>query len=948
MLLVVFAHILLPFQLSETIDGIFDYIYIFHMPAFVFLSGYFGKSEKSCSFESIVKLAFLYFIFNSVMWFIYGDGAILQPMYSYWYLLALIAWRLTARYLARFESITLLLVAVAFLVGFFPSINNTLAVSRIIAFYPFYMAGYLFSEEKAEKFTNTALSRRLPKGLLWLVGAGVVAVASRTYFRFTDDELLMVRYFNTMDAFARLVIFAVAAMAITAILHLTPNKKIPLLSMMGRNSLWIFVIHRPLTLLFSDFLKPYNSTIIIIASVILTIAACIVLGNDYIACPLNRFAQQGVEIFTLHKKGFTAAKLVSAIVVVAYVISAVSGVYSKYTFPDEEEPTVTPTADIIHRTMTTQQQSDFDNAFRLTFAGDLILLEDQVKRAYNGTGYDFTDVFEYAEKYISSADMAISVFEDPMAGEEVGYSTSNYGDGKELALNFPDEFATVIKDTGFDLVTTANNHLLDKGIDGAVRTLDKLDEIGLEHIGTYRNPAEKESSRIKLLECQGIKFAVLAYTYGTNGYSTESLINGELSYLTSIISGTDGEQFETLKNLVRQDFEKAKSLNPDLIVVLPHIGTQFSNGIDAEQEAWFGVFKEFGADIILGDHAHAVEPVLITEHNGKTVYEAYCPGNFANIYRENQGDTSILVEVYIDKATKKIIGGGIVPLYTQATADGNYRALPIYEIQYNKELRKQLSTDDLARADTANKIITNVLFGHEMDMSAITPRYYFDKDGFVRCGNDTLDVTEEMRNSEIFQAMSAAKSICFMGDSVTEGTKNGGCPWYEPMLKHLHGKQISNHSKGGCTVSYLIDTVGEIPTSDLYVIAIGTNDVRYRNPETCAMTAEEYSNKIAKLKSLLLEKNGSAKFAFIAPWYSTDGDTVSSLSFNEKTSLNEEFTRSLEQLCSETGDIFINANPYIREKLNYSPDDKYLLDHIHPNAGEGVRMYSEAVLLSGE
>ena len=106
MLLVVFA--IYPLQFSGGFHCyrlIVDCIYMFHMPAFVFVSGYFGKSERSCRFESIIRLVFLYFIFNSIMGFIFGFDSILQPMYSYWYLLALIAWRLTTRYIARFKEI---------------------------------------------------------------------------------------------------------------------------------------------------------------------------------------------------------------------------------------------------------------------------------------------------------------------------------------------------------------------------------------------------------------------------------------------------------------------------------------------------------------------------------------------------------------------------------------------------------------------------------------------------------------------------------------------------------------------------------------------------------------------------------------------------------------------------------------------------------------------------
>lgn len=93
-----------------------------------------------------------------------------------------------------------------------------------------------------------------------------------------------------------------------------------------------------------------------------------------------------------------------------------------------------------------------------------------------------------------------------------------YHDGKELYLNFPDEFASAVKDAGFDLVTTANNHLLDRGSDGALRTLDVLDNIGLDHTGSYRSIEEKNNSRVKLVTVEGIKFAVLSYTCGINNY----------------------------------------------------------------------------------------------------------------------------------------------------------------------------------------------------------------------------------------------------------------------------------------------------------------------------------------------------------------------------------------------------------------------------------------------
>lgn len=599
----------------------------------------------------------------------------------------------------------------------------------------------------------------------------------------------------------------------------------------------------------------------------------------------------------------------------------------------------------LHPVLSDAKKAAFDSAFRITFAGDLILLEDQVKRGYTGDGYDFSPVFEYAREYIVSADYAIGVLEGPMAGEDVGYSSSNVGDGKRVCLNFPDQFGYAVKNAGFDLVTTANNHVLDCGEEGVFRTLEILDEIGLDHTGSYRDASDKQNNRIKLVEREGIKMALLSYTYGSNGHGAAELTDGSLSYITSVI-GRSGELFEKLKSRVKADFEDAKKFDPDLIIVLPHLGTQFTNEPNANQQVWFEFFKECGADIIIGDHAHAVQPAFVEEINGRKVFSAYCPGNFADIYRKKQGDTSMLIDVYIDRSTKQIIGGSIVPLYTQSPIDGNYRALPIYEIVNNTELRKQLSTDDYNRARNANKIVTKVVFGSEMDISGITKRYYFDETGFIRMKTTGLNLTMEMKNGTLYKAIESADSICFIGDSITEGTLNGGCPWYEPILEHIGDKTIYNFSGGRLTVSYMNQNINRISKADLYVIAIGTNDVRYRNEKICAMTPEAYVAEIHKLKTDLAGKNPSAGFVFIAPWYSTDGDKMSQLPFPEKTALNNEYTAALKNYCQENGLGFIDPNPYIQAMLKVNPDRTFLRDCIHPNAGRGVIMYSEAVLLS--
>ncbi|MDE5577741.1 MAG: CapA family protein [Oscillospiraceae bacterium] len=957
MLLTVFAHILFQLQdNSDTINKTVDIIYMFHMPAFVFISGFFGRSEHSHSFESIIKLIFLYFICNSIMGFIYGFTSLLMPMYSYWYLIALIVWRLTAHRIAKFKEINFILFVIALFVGFYPSVDNTFAAARIICFYPYYMNGYLLDREKSEKLINKKYINRMAVGIASAIAVLLLSAEAYSYFSFTDSALQMEGYDEPIYSFGRIVLYGIAFLAIYALRCLSPDKKIPFLTMLGRNSLWIFVLHRPFTLLLSDYMTDMSDACAVLTALAGTAAICIVSGNDLIAKYLNKFLSQGTAIFTSNdNKKFNISKLAVLGVSLAFIANVLIDAYSgieaedlkkliKGEYSEEHETENNTDEDIIYPVMTAEQKKAFDNAFRITFSGDLILLEDQVKRAYNGTGYDFTDVFEYAEPYISSADYAIGVFEGPMAGEEVGFSSSNFDDGKELYLNFPDSFAEAVKNTGFDLVTTANNHVLDKGEQGALRTLDVLDKIGLEHTGSYKSMEDKQKDHIKIAECGGIKMAVLSYTYGSNYIYDPELTDGSLSYITSVISGTEGERFELLKGRVEQDFRDAKAMSPDLIIVLPHIGTQFSNSPDSEQEVWFDIFKENGADIILGDHPHVAEPVLIENYNGKNVFTAYCPGNFANIYRDNQGDTSMLVDVYIDRDTKQVIGGSVVPLYTHARADGNFRAVPIYDIMNDTELRKQLTTDDIERAAYSNGIVTKVVFGHEMDITSVTERYYFNENGFIRSKSSGLELTEEMRDGLLWSAIERSDSVCFIGDSVTEGTKNGGCPWYEPMEEYFADKKIFNYSKGGCTVSYMTQRTDDIPAAGLYVIALGTNDVRYRDESICAMTPDDYVSEMNGLKEKLSAVSPSAKFIFIAPWYSTDGDPYCSMSYNEKTALNDEYSFALEQYCKNNSVGFINANEYIKNSLSKAPDRRYLLDHIHPNPAEGVRLYSEAVL----
>ena len=925
-ILVVFAHCLFALQNVPLNNLIVDAIYMFHMPAFVFVSGYFSKSEHSRSFFPMMNLLVAFVLLNGFfllrgIFSAEGTPSLVNPYFSAWYLLALLVWRISVPLLERVRNILPLLILFSLAAGFWAEINMQFAAVKIVVFFPYFMAGYFFSKESAEKIRR---KKFFPLGMILLVEAIAVGYFSYGAFNLTDRDLLPNTYANLNGFFGRISLMIIAALSILTLLLASAEKNIPLLTKAGKNSLAIYLLHRPFTLLFSE--KFSASEFQIFAALVATFLMTLIFGSDRFSGGLKKFLNSLVESLT-SVKGMALRVIFLGLMISVVFLPMIF----KLSAP---EP-----SDKIFRVMDSETAQRFDGAFKILFAGDLILLEDQVKRGFDGSGYDFAEVFEYATPFISRADFAIGVFEGPLGGTRKNFSQSNFDDGKELYLNFPDEFADAVKNAGFDLVTTANNHLLDMGVDGALRTIKILNAKQIDFVGSYSSVDDKKNNRVKIFERDGMKLAVLAYTYGTNGKDTDELIGAD-EFLSSFLVGESSPNFSKVKAAVEEDFSLAKSFAPDLIIVLPHWGTQFADAPDDFQRTWQKIFLDCGADIILGDHTHSVQPI---EFDGKNL-TLFSPGNFANIYRDHDGDASALVEVYVDRATKKIIGGAIIPLWTEAKLDGNYRALPVTEIFTNKKLRGELSTRDFERVEEVLRHVTKIMLGEEINFNQ--REYFFDGDGFMRKKNMPLEISEDMRG-EFYMALTAAQDVCFVGDSLTEGTRNGGVPWFEPIENLVRGK-IFNVSRGGATTKTLLERLDEIIQSraDLFVVAVGANDVRYRDAEICSMTPEEYVANLQKLRDAVREKNPAAKFIFIAPWTSTDGDLVSRLPFAEKIKLNDEYSTALKNFCAANGEIFVDANPYIDARLKVFPHKNFLTDFIHPNADAGVKLYAEAVLRS--
>ena len=148
----------------------------------------------------------------------------------------------------------------------------------------------------------------------------------------------------------------------------------------------------------------------------------------------------------------------------------------------------------------------------LAVCGDIMSHMPQTNDAWSisQNKYDYSTMISGATEWVSKADYAVANLETTFAG---GPDYSGYP-----AFNTPDELADALKQAGFDMLLTSNNHSMDRGYDGLVRTLDVLDERGIAHVGTYRTQEERDkNSGVFVADVGGISVAFLGYTYGTNG-----------------------------------------------------------------------------------------------------------------------------------------------------------------------------------------------------------------------------------------------------------------------------------------------------------------------------------------------------------------------------------------------------------------------------------------------
>jgi len=273
------------------------------------------------------------------------------------------------------------------------------------------------------------------------------------------------------------------------------------------------------------------------------------------------------------------------------------------------------------------QISDVPYLFRkdtlsICFMGDVMMHAGQIGNARREDGsYDFSTYFMHIDSLIQGADIAVANMEFTLAGEPyTGYP----------CFSAPDSYADYLAGCGIDVFLAANNHILDKGSEGAARTVEiyrKLEkDKGIMFTGIAEDEQAREDSYPLFIRRKGIRLALLNFTYGTNLGATDHW--PKTNYL--------GRSSEILQAL-------GKARDADIVIALPHWGPEYQTTHSASQEEKADWLVENGADLIIGAHPHVVQDT--THIRGVPVI--YSVGNAVSNMSAPDTQLELLVNVRI-------------------------------------------------------------------------------------------------------------------------------------------------------------------------------------------------------------------------------------------------------------------------------------------------------------
>lgn len=335
--------------------------------------------------------------------------------------------------------------------------------------------------------------------------------------------------------------------------------------------------------------------------------------------------------------------------------------------------TVLPLSNIVNNKDVIVENNDSISIVSLVAVGDNLIHNSVLKSGrINDSTYNFDRLFDVMRDDFQEADIAIINQETILGGDFRPY------DGYPN-FNSPNELGDAIVKSGFDVVLQASNHTLDVGTQGVLNCIEywkKQDDI--TYLGI--NDSQEEREMIRVIERNGIRIALLNYTYGLNG----RILPKDKPYLVNLIDTT----------MIKSDLEKAEIL-ADFTIVFPHWGVEYVYKPNKEQTSLAKMMVRYGADLIIGTHPHVLQPIeWIETSNGNKALCYYSLGNYTSGQKATPRVLGGMAKIELKRINDSVFinNAGVVPLITHYEWVNGTSLHQTYKLsEYTERLEKRHS-----------------------------------------------------------------------------------------------------------------------------------------------------------------------------------------------------------------------------------------------------------------
>ena len=301
----------------------------------------------------------------------------------------------------------------------------------------------------------------------------------------------------------------------------------------------------------------------------------------------------------------------------------------------QEAPTPIDTAEDVEENETTiLQPITEESRITISVMGDMMAHSPIITSASRGNDkYDFSSNFSYIAPYIQKADFAVANLETTLAGNQSGYEYSGFPN-----FNCPDAIVGALKNAGFDMLLTANNHSNDTGASGMLRTVQTVREQGMLSLGVTENEDELP---YLVQNIQGISVGMICYTYGSIDSDTGTKAVNQWPVNPSMnpcINVFDPRKPESFYGEVSGYIANLKKQGVDTILFFIHWGDEYQLTPSAQQKKIAQKLCDLGADVIIGSHPHVVQPIELLSASGDSNHKTLCVYSLGNALSNQRAD----------------------------------------------------------------------------------------------------------------------------------------------------------------------------------------------------------------------------------------------------------------------------------------------------------------------